>query len=89
MQITTTGTQILLILFALYVTPSNEKKNNNIISGSTVFMQLCQYTENFGKFLHNFIFSKSVKTHNCDINNSRLGRDLPISVNDRVISPIK
>ena len=88
MQITTTGTQIILILFALYVTPSNEK-NNNIISGSTVFMQLCQYTENFGKFLHNFIFPKSVKTHNCDIENSRLGRDLPISVNDRVISPIK
>ena len=88
MQITTTGTQILLILFALYVTPSNEK-TNNIISGSTVFMQLCKYTENFGKFLHNFIFAKIVKTHNCDIKNSRLGRDLPISVNDRVISPIK
>ena len=29
----------------------------------------------------------SVKRHICDVKNSQLGHDLPISVNDRVISP--
>ena len=32
----------------------------------------------------NFIFANSVKRHICDANNSRLGHDLPISVNDRL-----
>ena len=32
-----------------------------------------------------FIFTKSVKSHICHIKNWRLGHDLPISVNDRVI----
>ena len=31
----------------------------------------------------------SVKTHICDIKNLQQGRDLLISVNDRVISPIR
>ena len=43
----------------------------------------------FGTFRDNFIFANSVKTHICDVENSRQGRDLPLSVNDRVISPIR
>ena len=39
----------------------------------------------FGNFRENFIFANSVKRHNCDVKNSRLGHDLPTSVNDRVI----
>ena len=41
----------------------------------------------FGNFRENFIFVNSIKRHICDIKNSRLGHDLPISVNDRMISP--
>ena len=41
----------------------------------------------FGNFCENFIFVNSVKIHISDILNSRLGHDLPISVNDRVILP--
>ena len=33
------------------------------------------------------IFAKSVKRHICDVKNSRLGRDLPTSVNDIAMSP--
>ena len=50
-----------------------------------VFFLYCK----FGNFRDNFIFANSVKTHICDVENSRQGRDLPISVNDRVISPIR
>ena len=35
------------------------------------------------------IFANSVKIPTCDGKNSRLGHDLPISVNDRVISPFR
>ena len=41
----------------------------------------------FENFHENFIFANSVKIHICNINNLRLGQDLPISVNDRVIWP--
>ena len=41
------------------------------------------------KFRQNFIFANSVKTHIGDVENSREGCDLLISVNDRVISPIR
>ena len=43
----------------------------------------------FGNFREYFIFANSIKMHICDVNNSRLGHDLSISVNDRVISPIR
>ena len=36
-----------------------------------------------------FIFANSVKTHICDVENLRQGHDLPISVNDRVVLPIR
>ena len=39
----------------------------------------------FRYFHENFIFEKSVKRHIYDAEHSRLGNDLPISVNDRVI----
>ena len=39
-----------------------------------------------GNFRENFIFVNSVKRHTCDIKNSRLGQDLPISVINSVIS---
>ena len=40
----------------------------------------------FGNFRENFIFANSVERHICDVENSRPGHDLPISVKDRVIS---
>ena len=43
----------------------------------------------FGNFRENFIFAKSVKRHICDFHNPQLGHDLPISVNDRVISTFR
>ena len=43
----------------------------------------------FGNFHENFILMKSVKGLFCHAKNSRLGHDLPASVNDRVISPFR
>ena len=43
----------------------------------------------FGNFHENFIFENGHKIHICDIKKSRLWHDLPISVNDRVISPFR
>ena len=43
----------------------------------------------FGNFREHFIFATSVKRHICDVKNSRLGYDLPTSVNDRVILPFR
>ena len=42
-----------------------------------------------GKFCENLIFPNNIKRHIyiCDVKNSRLGHDTPISVNDRVILP--
>ena len=37
-------------------------------------------------FRENFILANSAKRHICDAKNLRLGHDLHISVNDRVIS---
>ena len=45
-------------------------------------LQYCK----LGNFPDNFIFVNSVKRHICDVQNSRLEYDLPISVNNRVIS---
>ena len=42
----------------------------------------------FRNFLENFIFANRVKRHIFDVKKSGTGHDLPISVNDRVISPI-
>ena len=42
----------------------------------------------FANFRENFIFANSAKRHICDVKKSRTGQDLPISVNDRVISSI-
>ena len=36
----------------------------------------------FENFRENFIFGNCVKRHIWDVNNSELGHDLPISVND-------
>ena len=49
---------------------------------------LLQSWAKYCKFVNsrqNFTFENSVKRHICDIQNSRLKHDLPISVNDRVI----
>ena len=43
----------------------------------------------FGNFRENFIFANSIKRHISDVKNSRLGQDLPISKNDRVILPFR
>ena len=40
-----------------------------------------------GNFRENFIFANSVKRHICDTKKLQLGHDLPLSVNERVISP--
>ena len=46
-------------------------------------MKYCKF-ENFGE---NFIFVNSVKRHICNAKISRLRHELPILVNDRVITP--
>ena len=42
-----------------------------------------------GNFRENLIFANSVKRHTYGVKNSRLGHDVPISVNDRKISPFR
>ena len=51
----------------------------------TYLMAIIVYCK-FGKFRENFIFAKCVKSHICDVKNSRPGHDLPISVKDRGIA---
>ena len=51
--------------------------------GKELIINYCK----FGNFLKIFIFANSVKRYSCDIKKSRLGHDLSISLNDRVISP--
>ena len=46
-------------------------------------------TVNSEIFRGNFIFANSVQTHIFDVKKSRQGLDLPKSVNERVISPIR
>ena len=41
-------------------------------------------SRNFGE---NVIFANRVKRHICDIRNSRVGHDLPISAKERVVAP--
>ena len=48
-----------------------------------VIIRFCKIV-NFG--VH-FIFSNSVKRHICHVKNSRVGHDLPKSINDKFISP--
>ena len=43
----------------------------------------------FGIFHENFIFVNRIKRYICDVRNSQLVHDLPISVNDRVILPFR
>ena len=40
-------------------------------------------------FRENFIFANSIKRHICHVNNSQLGHDIPISVNNRMILPFR
>ena len=46
----------------------------------------CLHYRKSGNFRENFIFVNSVKRHKCDQKILGLGYDLPISVNDTVIS---
>ena len=43
----------------------------------------------FGNFRDNFIFANSIKKYISDVKNSRLRQSLPISINDRVILPLR
>ena len=40
-------------------------------------------------FRENFLFVNSSKRHICEVKNFRLGHDLPISFNDRVVVPFQ
>ena len=42
----------------------------------------------FGNFRKNYIFANNVKRHICDVLNSQLRHDLPISVTYCVFSPL-
>ena len=46
-------------------------------------------TLKFENFREDFTFANSIKRHICDFKNSLLDNDLPISLNDRVISPLR
>ena len=43
----------------------------------------------FGNFHKKLILANSIKRRICDVKCSRLGQDIPISVNDRVILPFR
>ena len=59
----------------------------NYKAGNIITPEQLRDTVKFGTFRENFIFMKSVKRHIYDVKNSRLGHDLPTSVND--ISPFR
>ena len=51
---------------------------------------VCSFVKcKFGNFREYFIFANSVEIHTCGVKNSRLGHDVPISVNDRASSPFR
>ena len=56
-----------------------------LLKSLPLYGQYCK----FGYFRENFIFSNSDKRHICNVQNSRPGYYLHISVNDRVISPYR
>ena len=64
---------------------SNSGKAQFFISTTSAELGIGTYCKS-GNFRENFIFAYSVKIHICDSKKSGLGHDLPISVNDRVIS---
>ena len=43
----------------------------------------------FGNFRESLICANNVRRHICDVQHSRLGHDLHISVNGRLISPYR
>ena len=71
----------------------NIKPQSLLYKSAWVFNKsICAYAEstvNSDNLRENFIFSSSVKRHICDVENLRQRRDLPISINNRVISPIR
>ena len=44
---------------------------------------------NWEIFRENFIFANCAKRHICNVSNSRLGHELPTSINDRLISTFR
>ena len=69
---------LFLFLCLLWNRIKNRRKNTN-----PCHAEYCK----FGNFCETFIFAISAKRHICEIKILPLGHDLPISVNDRVISP--
>ena len=59
---------------------------HEICSGHKMNSSNCWYCES-GNFRESFIFANSDLRHICDNKKSRIGHDLPILVNERVISP--
>ena len=70
--------KIVRFFFFYFVWPHSEE----LLSLRCLIIVYCK----FRNFRENFIFANSVKRDICDIKNSRLRHDLPISVNDEVIS---
>ena len=64
------------------------KMSPDKFTGDQFYMDHVTYCK-FGNFRENLIFTNSIKRHICDVKNWRPGHDLPISVNDRVISPYR
>ena len=64
---------------------NSDPKTGEIYYIALLNLTYCKYRN----FRENFIFVISVKRHICGVKNSRLGNDVPISVNDRVISPFR
>ena len=71
-----------------------------MLSSNTTPLSIWKYTGNlnsgdrkalpysrFGNFRRNFIFANSIIRHISDVKNSRLGQDVSISINERVILP--
>ena len=81
-------TNVLSVLIWVEYICKSYQQTTNIAASKERVKQKLQYC-NFGIFRENFILAYSVKTHICNVENSQKGRDLPISVNDRVISPIR
>ena len=66
----------------------DKQLKENITQSVETNLPFCGYCK-FENFRENFIFTNSVKTHICYVKNARQGRELPLSVNDKVISPIR
>ena len=78
-----------VLLVVLNLIPTDTKGNHESKRTKALARQRKKVYCKSVNFCENFIFANSVKRHICDVKTLQLGHDLPISVNNILISPFR